>query len=665
MSQVGAISGFTNTRLLSPVAIQGVTQAPIGSYEYIDWWNTQRKYCLEGYSAAGTSITGLHYYYLNFWSIRKKISKNQVGGTSRKSLAPPDFIDIDHDFFWELQYAREAGEDFMLWKRRQIGGTEKMGAMAAYEFEMFPHSHTIITAGEEKYCERLFRAARRGLDRHAGGEFYKARQGINTQDHLVASYFVKVNEVWQERGYFSQVQHIVAKDPQALVGTTASLIIYEEAGLFKNLVSTKMYTDQSLAERDQKTGMSIILGTGGETNETGRGKSSVHEAEEIFSNPERYNVRSYENTWDEFEPLSPSSGNVLSSDGKRRRVAYFVPGWKFLVIDSDGNSLKKESLEELDRRRARVKGNPQALLKEITQMPKTPRESFMRPEGNEFNTEKLHQQYRLIMGYEENRNKVRVGNIDWILDAEGRVSGAKWLDDPRGKFRMVEPPVTDNTTAKVFKDAYVGGVDSYDRDKTSDPNKGSFGSCYIGKTFTHSGDTSYVLKVCSYTDRPKTSEDFYEACAKMAVLYGWCKLLVEYSNLRILDWMKNNRFERLLAERPEVVYANVQNSGMQNKYGVDPQTKPYWITTLADHLQNGGIERLADPEDIDELIRYRGEVNSDRTIAMSLVAVHMKQVEQAMINRNIAKVSTQRRPRHLFHPFVDEDNDLYEEIVIP
>ena len=51
------------------------TNALEGTYMYDDYWEEQRKRCLEGYTSNGVRITGLHYFYLNFYQIKATIDE--------------------------------------------------------------------------------------------------------------------------------------------------------------------------------------------------------------------------------------------------------------------------------------------------------------------------------------------------------------------------------------------------------------------------------------------------------------------------------------------------------------------------------------------------------------------------------------------------------------
>jgi hypothetical protein len=48
------------------------TLAPRGTSDYIRFWDTETKRCMNGYVAPdGDSITGYHYFYLNYFPIMR------------------------------------------------------------------------------------------------------------------------------------------------------------------------------------------------------------------------------------------------------------------------------------------------------------------------------------------------------------------------------------------------------------------------------------------------------------------------------------------------------------------------------------------------------------------------------------------------------------------
>ena len=150
---------FTNTKYFSPVINEGITRSNPLSAEYRQWWQEERKRCLEGYSSGGVRITGTHYMYLNWWKIRGTNLK-----TGRKELIAPRFLDMDYDYFHELELARIACRNFSVTKARQKGFSQKNACVVGREFTLYSHSQSIIIAGLEQYNKATFKMTLSGLD---------------------------------------------------------------------------------------------------------------------------------------------------------------------------------------------------------------------------------------------------------------------------------------------------------------------------------------------------------------------------------------------------------------------------------------------------------------------------------------------------------------------
>jgi len=193
---------FVNTSLFSPVVTDGITNAHPLSFEYKSWWKEQKRRCLEGYEVGGVYITGDYYWYLNFWKIRGRNKE-----TGRKTLIAPRFLDMDYEYFNILDRARKEGKHVVVAKARQKGFSEKHAALMGKEFTFFPHSQTIITAGEEKYSNATMRMCVRGLNSLKDTEFFKRRQP-DTLDYCMARYKVIENGAPFWKGFQSEIYNI-------------------------------------------------------------------------------------------------------------------------------------------------------------------------------------------------------------------------------------------------------------------------------------------------------------------------------------------------------------------------------------------------------------------------------------------------------------------------
>lgn len=88
------------------------TLAPRGTTDYVQYWERETDRCLNGYTAPdGDSITGYHYFYLNYSPIIKRedvVYKDKNGNTRvrrERVFAFPDFWDGDYYFFQAVEEA--------------------------------------------------------------------------------------------------------------------------------------------------------------------------------------------------------------------------------------------------------------------------------------------------------------------------------------------------------------------------------------------------------------------------------------------------------------------------------------------------------------------------------------------------------------------------------
>ena len=81
------------------------TPEPEGSPDWKEYWQEQRRRCLNGYSSGGVKITGDHYFYLNYNPIKK--TEDTKSKRSRKIIDFADFWDGDYSYYWSREIARK------------------------------------------------------------------------------------------------------------------------------------------------------------------------------------------------------------------------------------------------------------------------------------------------------------------------------------------------------------------------------------------------------------------------------------------------------------------------------------------------------------------------------------------------------------------------------
>jgi hypothetical protein len=623
---------FVNTKYFSPVINDGITRAHPLSAEYRLWWKTEMDRCKNGYSVAGVKITGAHYFYLNWWKIR---GLNKT--TGRKEQIVARFTDLDYEYFHELELAKKAGKNFCVTKARQKGFSQKNASLVGREYTFFSHSQSIIIAGEEKYNKNTFKMCLSGLNGLSDTEFYKVRNP-DTPEYIQAKYKVKnVSEEdgssWTWKGSMSEVYSITGRmGDQAASGLSPNLVIMEEVGVWTDWIATYKFIQPMLETEGKKTGFCIVVGTGGEMDK------GAKDLCEVFFNPAAYDMYEYENIW-EFDKGDEVDGNMVDAGlvDKRdlKKVCYFVPAWKYKIIDEEGNSLQADSTEVLmdKRERERKSNKPNAFYIAVTQDPLIPNEAFLITGGNIFNTDKLYKRLSEIRKSSALSNIGQRGTLDWV-EERNFIKGVTWTPSADGPFLIFEHPKLDEQ-GKPYYNLYFGATDSYDKDvaATSDSKL----SCGIFKGELDS-NSSANLFVARYTERPPTAAEAHENSAKLMMYYNAMNL-IEHTNLLIFNWYKEHGLEYLLKERPQMVYDNVKNSKSQNRYGVDASTKDMWLQCYRDYIETN-VDKMLDTEQIEAAIKYRKDpdYNCDITIHSSLCIVHWKDNAKIQVKSSKPKI---------------------------
>lgn len=538
-------------------------------------------------------IPGRMYFYLNFWKIHRKTDDGL-----RKKILNPKFTDLSFLNWWIRERFRKERKDHLWSKARQRGYSEEEACDTAYEYLFYPDSQSVIVSGEDKYNENTMKMVKTGLSYMANTQFYKdyARGGDSM------SYIKSKNTG-------SEVYSRTCKNNyQVLSGLTPGKVHYEEIGIWeKGAVQAVSETvDPSLEAEGTKLGFKVYTGTGGDVED------GVADIEAMAWNPEEHGLLEFDYEWE--------------SEGEPVRTAFFCPSFYFKLVDEDYNSRCRESIESIykyqmsatgDKRYIRVVMNPLRLS-----------DIFKSKEGGYFGKDvsqycnerkayiKTHREAQVVKRYRAE-----------LKDPKSLFAGIEMVYDEEGPFLIAELPERDKD-GKVYDNLYRAGTDSYDKDEAAYSN--SKGACWIKKGFLNANRT-YNKYVAGLVERPNIAEGgrevFYKNTVILSIFYNAINL-IEYSNILIIDWYVKNGYSSVLKMRPEFVTANIViNSKMNNKFGIDPSTKPHWLLMQKDYLRNReNIEKCDFVELLDAWSKFRYDpsgkkYNCDITIATSLCTV--------------------------------------------
>ena len=611
---------------------------PNNTQEYFAYWDQETDRCLNGYTAEdGDWISGYNYFYLNYCPIQRIVNhietvNGKIKVTRKRELEFPDFWDYDAYYYQAIEDAETIGKHMCVLKSRRKGFSYKAASMCCRNYYLIPGSKSYVYASNKQYLTEdgtLTKAwdYMNFIDKHTA---WGKKRSVNTTMRKRSGFFTTDeygNQV--EMGYQSEIIGVTLKDnPDIVRGKAAKLILFEEAGSFRELGAAWEIARPSVEVDGVAFGLMLCFGTGGDED------SNFETLRSMFYNPEGYNCVSFDNIWDDVATkpcgfFCPQYTNMDIRDENGKR----------LYMDNDGNTFRDKSIEFLLEERRKIMENAktsESIDRYVAEHCLTPSEACLDFKGNIFPKKELQQQLARIRTNKTLQNAKQVGDLvfdannqlQWIQKQTGDIDHYPLSkdDDPTGSIVIWEHPNKD-----AAKGLYIAGIDSYDFDQSTTT---SLGSCFIYKRFQNFEEYSDII-VAEYTGRPASANDFYENVRKLLLYYN-ATAMYENQNKGIFVYLSNKGFDYLLADQPDILLDQVglNSSKVNRKKGchMNQQIKTWAFGLIKDwlnELDDKGVKNLnkimSEPF-LEELIKCTEDSNVDRIMAYCQVMIYRQQL---------------------------------------
>ena len=620
---------FTETRT-TYLNTKHYTSYRMGTKAYSEFWNEQYKRCRDGMTVNGYTITGPHYYYLNFYQL-PNIDVEKAG--SGRAAIFPRFLVFQYEFFHYFEICRILKKDCCLMKARGIGFSEINASICACIYNCFSESRCMISTQAKNYLDKSLDKVWGALDfanEHTDGGLAKLTQGKNTQYLKRAS--VKTtdqNGIETETGWMSEIEGVVADTDAKIRGDRVDLLVYEEAG--SNPVLRKSYIKGKalIYIGGSKFGIRMVGGTGGD-----RGVA-LADLKEIYEDPKSFDVLPF------YHNYTPSGEWVYTG--------YFIPsyiaavtsygvdanGIRRQIIDDRGFCLSKNYKEQLDADRNNIT-NPKALVDHCAEYCYTAEEAFALEGENKFNkvliTEQLTKIRVLQKGrpidtgyftfqYKNGKPAVVKGqNVDNVVwHSDNKIQRVKIVEHPvwtqlyqeseKERIKKLQESGED-IDAFVPEDKqnarYVIGVDGIDigQEQTSDLTKDPSKFCAV--VLKRVSGMKDPCIVALYKDRPDRIKEAYQTVIALALYYN-ALINIEATRVSFLGWSRENYFLNWFMKRPKMTYPDITKQ-KSTQYG-SPATKMVieHHTDLTRDYVDDYCHTIWFTEVLDELLGYSDE----------------------------------------------------------
>ena len=448
----------------------------------------------------------------------------------------------------------------------------------------------MITANAQNYVDKSLDKIWGGMtfaNDNTDGGFFKLRQVLDKQMAKKASYYKMVNGQKVEDGWGSLIEAIVADNDRKIRGDRVDLLIYEEAGSNPVLRPSYIKGNALVEIGGNRFGIRMVGGTGGD-------RDGLEGLEDIFLNPNAYNVLPFYHNYTE--------------DGSWVKTAYFIPAniafYREGYVDKRGVCDITKATEFYMKERAQLESTPKALIDYKAEYCLYPSEAFAIEGQNIFNKVKLVEQISAIkfkkrevppiqrgifkFNYNNpNHKRESITSVQFVPKSDGPVyilqhplwelSNDREPDESEEEYRD-RKELEGNISFGKMSGLYVAGIDGIDlgQQDTSENTQNPSKFCTTIKRRIHGmKEPTYVAY---YMDRPQRIEEAYEQTIALLYYYNAVANL-EASKVGILGWAKREKWIQYFMRRPRVC----SGDPTKRKSG----TAPYGTTTPVAMIEHG------------------------------------------------------------------------------
>ena len=610
------------------------TNALPGTKDYYDYWDEERHKCLYGQTIDDVTITGNHYFYLNYCPIDRSVEEILPDGTilAKRERTFPAFYDGDWKYFTAVDQCRKSNRHMTVLKARRKGYSYKAAAMLARNYFHLRNSKNYVFAGQKEYLigDGLLSKAWEILSFVDNNTAWTQPRLKDREMNKMSGYKKNVNGADVELGMKSMIMGVSLKDnPDKVRGKAGELIFFEEAGAFPGLLKAWEVAMPTMRQGANTLGTMIAFGTGGTEGADFEGM------EELFYNPDSYDCLAFENVWD--------------AGARGTYCGHFVPIYENLegFIDKDGNSNadKAVAFEEENRIKKKGTNDPKALDQYIAEHPMNPREATLQISANLFDIASLQEHY----------NNVKVNKLDKIGTAgklyygknnkiEFRLDGdAKPIiryphrkeDDLHGAIIIYESPYK-NENQQVPANLYIICHDPYGQNQSADSS--SLGVCYVLKRVNNISRPDDMI-VASYVGRPHSQDEYNRNMFMLADYYN-AKIGFENDRGEVIAYARRHRKLHRLQEEFEMLdKKDLRSKTVKRQYGMHTtearkrQGELYirdWLNTVRHVNEDGSqvlnMHKIYDLALLQELIKFNYMGNFDRVMALMVGMYHTREL---------------------------------------
>ncbi len=579
-----------------------------------------------------TYITGLHYFYLNYWTLED--------GNN------PDYRDADRKYFYFQDYCEKLPQCYGIVriKKRREGATSQATCYLVWK---------AITQ-KKQFCGIISKTGKDASDAFIymvmNGYrnlpiFLKPRvEDEETKTELVFKKKKDKRKVVQ-RAKGKIFDDDIGMESKINFKNTAlnsydsgrvSALLMDEAGKWPKEVAVNQYwpiVKKTLMRGAIKVGFCVIPSTANDAKSGGEPYKALFDESSHFGTPYTATglYRYFCPAYDGYEGFIDEFGSsIIDTPTEEQRI--YVKSRYGMDIDCGAK-------DYLIRQRKLIT-DKKALSEEIRMNPFTEEEAFMIDQKKcYFNSEKIYNQLDVIAEDNIRLRRVRLfwkdnKTVDWADDKEGSWLIHKFPSD--GEKNKFKEEYGYKTPANMNK--YVSGIDPFKSSVIS--GKGSMGACYVFERLDINDPNNTGIPIAEYVDRPRLKSLFHEEMLKAAVFWGYKACYENDVGDDFVDYFSNKGYKGYLMKTPDAAIDRNKRRHV-SKYGVtsgDAFALARQLDTCITYIENY-CDKIVFKDLLEELLQYDHEHRTvyDRTVAfmislLSGVSLESKKDEKPLVS---------------------------------
>lgn len=593
-----------------------------GSKAFRDFWREQYIRCKYGMTVNGYTITGDHYYFLNFYRLKDLVNVSEAGA-GRNDIFP-NFLEGQYEWFHYLALAKKLKMNACMMKARAAGYSEIEAAIIAKSYTVIKGSINVCCAFADNQLSKLLEkiwANISFLDNNTEGGFSHGRI-LDTQYQKRSGQYKMVNGTKSPVGWLSQIQGLVVDKPGKLRGDRTDVLMFEEVGLWPGFTKAYTMADALVGQIGSQWGVRLLGGTGGETGAQMEGLRSV------YYHPQVYGVLPYKHKY--------------TQTGDETISAFFLPAFKTIkdtkLLDKRGFISDEDGRKYFDQFRAIKASDPKELVTYCAEYCYNAEEAFSLEGDNKFNKVNIAEQLTRIRALKQ-CPPIEIGYLDYTYKdnkhIQNNITGFKWTPNVSQHLKILERPIWELPSktlddgqvwyppADKIKDLYVVGIDGIDIGKSQTSQYTKEPSDFCAVVYKRAYGMEEPCPVALYKDRPNDIREAYKTAIRLAQYYN-ARINIEATRQSIIPYAKERKLLGLFMKRPRATLSDSAiNTNKQYGTPATPAIIDHQTDLIADYV-NDYCHLIWFDEMLDELNRYtdenKGKFDIVAAFAMALLA---------------------------------------------